>query len=287
MGSSRRKVGELERNKIYTMDCLEGMKLMEKESVDVIVTSPPYNIGKPYNSYNDKQPREKYLDWMEEVAIACKRVMKDDASFFLNVGGTLTDPWIPIDIAQRFRKHFVLQNVIIWVKSIAIPKEDIGNYPHIRGDIAVGHYRPVNSKRFHHNCFEYIFHFTKHGNVELDKLAIGVPYQDKSNIGRWKSAKIDLRDRGNVWFIPYETIQESRPHPTVFPVKLPEMCIKNHGLYKVDLVLDPFMGIGTTAVACVRLGVDFIGFEIDPTYVEIAEERINEEKRSLRLNEIL
>lgn len=281
------QAGKLERNKIYTMDCLEGMKLMEKNSVDVIVTSPPYNIGKPYNSYNDKQPREKYLDWMEEVAITCKEVMKDNASFFLNVGGTLTDPWIPLDIAQRFRKHFVLQNTIIWVKSIAIPKEDVGNYPHIRGDIAVGHYRPVNSKRFHHNCFEYIFHFTKYGDVELDKLAIGVPYQDKSNIGRWKSAKIDLRDRGNVWFIPYETIQESRPHPTVFPIKLPEMCIKVHGLHKVDLVLDPFMGIGTTAVACVRLGVDFIGFEIDPNYVKIAEERINEERRSFRLNKLI
>jgi site-specific DNA-methyltransferase (adenine-specific) len=284
--NSKKMVGNLERNKIYTMDCLEGMKLMERKSVDVIVTSPPYNIGKPYNSYNDKQPREKYLSWMEEVAKACKKVMKDDASFFLNVGGTLTDPWIPLDIAQRFRKFFVLQNVIIWVKSIAIPKEDIGSYPHIRSDIAVGHYRPVNSKRYHHNCHEYIFHFTKYGDVELDKLAIGVPYQDKSNIGRWKSAKIDLRDRGNVWFIPYETIQESRPHPTVFPVKLPEMCIKDHGLHKVDLVLDPFMGIGTTAIACIRLGVDFIGFEIDPGYVEIAEERIADEFKKPKLDKI-
>jgi len=271
-----------ERNKIYVMDCLEGMNLMEKSSVDVIVTSPPYNIGKPYGNYNDRMPRRKYLRWIEKVALACKRVMKDDASFFLNVGGTLGDPWIPMDIAQGLRKHFVLQNVIIWVKSIAIPKEDVGKYPHIRGDIAVGHYKPVSSRRYHHNCFEYIFHFTKHGKVELDKLAVGVPYQDKSNIGRWKSAKADLRDRGNVWFIPYETIKESRPHPSVFPVKLPEMCIKDHGLHKVDLVLDPFMGIGTTAVACIRLGVDWIGFEIDPEYVKIAERRIAVEKTKLR-----
>jgi len=275
------KVGKLERNRIYVMDCLEGMRLMDENSVDVIVTSPPYNIGKPYNSYHDRLPREKYLDWMEKVAIESKRVMKDDASFFLNVGGTLTDPWIPFDIAQRFRRHFVLQNVIIWVKSIAIQKEDVGDYPNILGDIAVGHYRPVNSKRFHHNQFEYIFHFTKNGDVELDKLAIGVPYQDKSNIERWKSVKADLRDRGNVWFIPYETIQEARPHPSVFPVKLPVMCIKDHGLNKVDLVLDPFMGIGTTAVASIRLGVDFIGFEIDPTYVKIANERISEELKRL------
>ncbi|MGC8578032.1 MAG: DNA-methyltransferase [Thermoproteota archaeon] len=272
----------MERNRIYVMDCLEGMKLMEEKSVDVVVTSPPYNIGKPYNHYHDKKPREQYLDWMEEVAKEIKRVMKDDASFFLNVGGTLTDPWIPLDIAQRMRKHFILQNVIIWVKSIAISKKDVGNYNNILGDIAVGHYRPVNSKKFHYNCFEYIFHFTKHGNVQLDKLAIGTPYQDKSNIKRW-SREADLRDRGNVWFIPYETIQEQRPHPAVFPVRLPEMCIKDHGLNKVDLVLDPFMGIGTTAVACIRLGVDFIGFEIDPSYVEVANEWISKEKRERRL----
>lgn len=264
------------------MDCLEGMKLLEEGCVDVIITSPPYNIGKPYGAYHDRRPRDEYLNWMEEVAIEAKRVMREEASFFLNVGGTLTDPWLPIDIAQSFRKHFILQNMIIWVKSIAIEKEDVGDYPHIVGDIAVGHYKPVQSQRYHHNCFEFIFHFTKSGKVELDKLSIGIPYQDKSNIKRWKSIKADIRDRGNVWFIPYETIQEARPHPSVFPVKLPEMCIKDHGLHKVKLVLDPFMGIGTTAIAAIRLGVDFIGFEINPKFVEIANERIARELMRLK-----
>lgn len=272
----------LEKNKIYLMDCLEGMKLLDEGCVDVIVTSPPYNIGKPYGTYDDKRPRDEYLNWMEEVAVEAKKVMRDEGSFFLNVGGTLTDPWLPLDIAQRFRKHLVLQNMIIWVKSIAIEKEDVGDYPNIIGDIAVGHYRPVQSQLYHHSCFEFIFHFTKSGKVSLDKLAIGVPYQDKSNIRRWKSSKVDLRDRGNVWFIPYETIQEARPHPSVFPVKLPEMCIKDHGLHKVRLVLDPFMGIGTTAIAAIRLGVDFIGFEINPQFVEIANERIAREIARLR-----
>jgi site-specific DNA-methyltransferase (adenine-specific) len=134
-------------------------------------------------------------------------------------------------------------------------------------------------KRFLHDCFEYIFHFSKNGDVELDRLAIGVPYQDKSNIGRWKSANQDLRCRGNTWFIPYETIwsrEKQRPHPSPFPPKLPEMCIKLHGLSKTKLVLDPFMGIGNTALACIKLGVDYIGFEIDESYVKIAERMIKE-----------
>jgi site-specific DNA-methyltransferase (adenine-specific) len=211
---------------------------------------------------------------MQTVAVACKTVLKSSGSFFLNVGGKPTDPWIALDLAHRFRDYFILQNTIHWVKSIAIPKEDVGSYPAITDDIAVGHYQPVNSKRYLSNCHEFIFHFTKTGEVEIDPLAIGVKYQDKSNIGRWKTAVKDLRGRGNTWFIPYETIQSSRSHPTIFPAKLPEMCMKLHGINKDMLVLDPFMGTGSTALACQKLGVDFIGFEIDAAYVAIANKAL-------------
>jgi site-specific DNA-methyltransferase (adenine-specific) len=269
----------LEINKIHSLDCIIGMQSMEPRSVDVIVTSPPYNIGIEYNTYQDSKLRIEYLDWMENVAKESKSVLRDNGSFFLNIGGTLKDPWIPIDVAERFRRHFVLQNTIHWIKSIAIPKEDVGIDVDIREDLAVGHYKPINSRRYHHDCHEYIWHFSKKGEVELDKISIGIPYQDKTNINRWKGTNgSDKRDRGNTWFIPYETIRESRPHPSTFPTKLPEMCIKDHGLNKTKLVLDPFMGIGTTAVACVRLAVNFIGFEIDEHYIEIANERIQSEK---------
>ena len=207
-----------------------------------------------------------------------RRVLSDEGSFFLNVGSKPSDPWTPLDIAQRMRRHFVMQNVIHWVKSIAISKKDVGKYPNISGDIAVGHYKPIGGKRFLHDNHEYIFHFTKTGKVALDRLGIGVPYQDKSNIGRWRSANQDKRCRGNTWFIPYETIwdrQSQRPHPSTFPVALPEMCIKVHGLSKTSLVLDPFMGIGSTAIACLRLGVPCVGFEIDQKYLEVASTRIH------------
>ncbi len=261
-------------NTIHTVDCIRGMRRLHDRSIDIIVTSPPYNIGKDYNSYDDRQPREEYLDWLEAVAAEARRVLKDDGSFFLNIGGKPTDPWIPFDAIQRFRPYYELQNVIHWVKSIAIEKADVGNYEAVAGDIAVGHYQPVNSPRYLSQCHEHIFHFTTHGAVHLNKPAIGVAYQDKSNIGRWKSAQQDLRDRGNTWFIPYRTIRSSRPHPTTFPEKLPEMCIRLHGYSPDTIVLDPFMGIGSTALACIRLGVNYIGFEIDPGYCAIAEERL-------------
>ena len=115
------------------------------------------------------------------------------------------------------------------------------------------------------------------GDVVLDRLAVGVPYQDKSNIGRWKGAKKDLRDRGNTWFIPYQTIwdkETQRPHPSTFPMALPEMCIRLHGLTRVRKVLDPFMGIGSTALACIETGKPCIGFDVDEKYLQVAKERI-------------
>ena len=270
-----------DRNKIYLMDCIEGMRtLLDPGEVDVIVTSPPYNLGVKYNKYDDTIPRSEYLDWMEEVGRECKRVLNKDGSFFLNIGDKSIDPWVALEVAFRLRRLFTLQNTIHWIKSIAISKSDVGNYPNMRGDIAVGHYKPINSQRFLNRCHEYIFHFTKRGNVKLDKLSIGVPYQDKTNVVRWNHAKKDLRDRGDTWFIPYKTIwsrEKQRPHPSTFPPKLPEMCIKLHGVNRVKLVLDPFMGLGNTALACIRLGLDYIGFDIDGTYVKMAEERIKSE----------
>ncbi len=274
--SGERDDGGMPLDTVLNMDCIEGMGALPEGSIDVIVTSPPYNIGKEYRAYDDNRPRREFLAWLGSVFAECRRVLADDGSFFLNVGGKPSDPWIPTDIALEARDHFHLQNVIHWVKSIAIPCDSVGKACGIERDLAVGHYKPVNSDRYLSSCQEYIFHLTKGGSTPIDKLAVGVEYQDKSNIRRWASGAGGLRDRGNTWFIPYETIQTSRPHPTVFPDKLPEMCIMLHGVDETTVVMDPFMGTGSTAVAAVRLGVRFVGFEIDPDYVDIAQERITQ-----------
>jgi site-specific DNA-methyltransferase (adenine-specific) len=142
-----------------------------------------------------------------------------------------------------------------------------------------GHFKPINSQRFLNDCHEYVFHFTKSGRVGLNRLSLGVPYQDKSNIARWSHTRgNDLRCRGNTWFVPYETIQnreKERPHPATFPVKLAEWCIKLHGASRARSMLDPFLGIGNSAVAAQCCGVkNFIGFEIDDAYLAEAKRRI-------------
>ncbi|MDH2900576.1 MAG: site-specific DNA-methyltransferase [archaeon] len=266
----------------FLEDCLEGMRLNLKDrSVDIVVTSPPYNIGMKYGKHEDNLPRQKYLEWMGKLGEEVKRALRDDGSFFLNIGNTPKNQWIAWDVAASLREKFVLQNVIHWVKSIAIKKEDVGNYPNMIGDVSVGHFKPIVSKRFLNDCHEYIFHFTKFGETKLEKLSIGVPYQDKTNIGRWKTATSDNRDRGNTWFIPYETIQRKseRPHPATFPSRLPEMCIRLHGVRKGVKVVDPFSGIGSTALASLKLGVWFIGFEIDKEYLDESISRVLSAKK--------
>ena len=263
---------------IHQMDCVEGMDtLLSPGSIDVVVTSPPYNLGIRYGTHDDSAPREEYLAWCDRWAQSVKQVLSAEGSFFLNVGGKPTDPYVPFDVLAVMRRHFVLQNVIHWVKSIAIMREDVGRYPGLETDLMVGHYKPINSPRFVNDCHEYIFHLTRTGSVPLDRLAIGVPYRDKSNIGRWKGAGADVRCRGNTWFLPYPTIQHrdrDRPHPASFPPALPDRCLRLHGLSRVRQALDPFMGLGSTAVACAQLGIPCVGFELDPGYHQDALERV-------------
>ena len=265
--------------RFYLGDCVETLSQLPAGSVEAIVTSPPYNLGIQYRSYDDTIPRDHYLAWTSGWITAAARVLAEDGSLFLNVGAKPTDPWTALDVAQAVRPHLQLQNTIHWIKSIAIEKDAAGARAGLKADLAVGHYKPINSQRFLHDCHEFVFHFTKHGRTTIERRAIGVRYQDASNIGRWQGAADGLRCRGNTWFIPYETIQsreKDRPHPATFPPRLPAMCLKLHGQGRIGTVADPFMGLGSTALACLELGLDFVGMEMDRTYLDEAVERARE-----------
>ena len=256
--------------KLYRGDCLDLMDSLS--NLDVIVTSPPYNLDIKYRSYKDSRSRDEFLNWMSNVAKSMKTCLKESGSLFLNVGSSNKDPWIAFDIANQFRSHFVLQNNIVWVKSHTTKYKDIG-------EINFGHFKPINSKRYSNHLFEHVFHFTKNGDVHVDRLALGAAYTDKSNSKRWKSAG-DKRCRGNIWCIPYETIKsrdkDRGGHPATFPPQLAEWAIRFHGLKNGMLVYDPFVGTGSSLVAAYQLGAMGIGSDLDDEYLKMAEKRLPE-----------
>lgn len=299
-------------NIIHLQDCVAGMLALPAKSVDIVTTSPPYNLGIDYGTYQDNKPRQDYLAWLNQVFIAVNHCLKDDGHFWLNMGYSNIDPWVGMDVANVARQHFVLQNNFVWVKSIAIDNK------------TSGHFKPINSNRFSNPTWEHLFHFTKTGAIPCDKLAIGVPYMWDCNIdnsgrirGRLakkygftdikdynknadditkkkfeddlavklanKKPKADTRCRGNSWFVPYDTIANREKHrgshPATFPVALIENCIKFSGIQS-GILLDPFMGSGTSAVAAIHCGLEYVGFDIDQDYKQFAEDRIADELKN-------
>ncbi len=256
-------------------DCLQGMKKLEDSTVDLVVTSPPYNLGIAYGQYDDNSNRLEFIEWCQDWALEIRRVMTDQASFFLNVGAAPSNPLLPHQIILALTEggpEFILQNTFHWVKSISIETRS-------GQTVSAGHFKPINSKRYVNDCHEYVFHLTRTGNVPLERRAGGVEYADKSNIARWShTGGQDKRCRGNNWFLPYDTIKsrdEDRPHPATFPIGLVEQCIRLHGVDETRHLLDPFLGIGTSALAAQRMKLEnFTGFEIDQYYLSVAQERL-------------
>ena len=240
------------------------MSLVQDASVKVCVTSPPYFRRKSYETQYDTY--EEYRKYLSPVWKECARVLRDDGLLFVNVGDSFENQFKSHEIARDLEKEggFEILQAVIWVK---------------------GHHSPVQGTKHLNHLFEYIFIFSKpRSGYNLNRLAIGIPYKDKSNIGRWKVAKQDLRCRGDVWYINYETVQarSQKLHEAIFPKELPMLCIKLASADQNDLVLDPFLGSGTTILAANELGHPSIGYEMNQDYEKIIRQKLSN-VRDLRI----
>ncbi len=254
----------------------EDMSEIEDESIDVIITSPPYNRGKKYTSddgeiHDDKMEENEYLSFLTEIWKECYRVAKMSAVFFLNIGDSAVDQGKSEKVATSTENESWLRiQDIVWVKSF----------------LGKGHYTPSGGSRRLNNLWEHVYLFVKNKNeYKIDSKAIGIPYTDKSNIGRYSDK--DLRDPGNVWLIPYvkttgATIKKG--HEAPFPIGLPYRCIKM--VPNAETVLDPFGGTCSTLAACLKLGVKGYAYEKYPR-VEVIKSRISEGKNFLESEENL
>jgi len=221
------------------------MSELENDSVDLIVTSPPY---KEEDGFSYQVMREVFGD--------CFRVLKQDGLLFMNFGHLAGHKHRPFRTAELCEYvGFTWVDTIVWTK-------------HQRGE---GHFTPFQGNKRLNNLWEPIFMFSKGSDYQLDRLAIGVEFTDKSNIRRFHGpAGSDLRCRGNVWFIPYDTItlKEQKTHKDRFPLNLPRWCILLANLEPKSLILDPFCGSGTTLRAANQLGHRAVGYEINEDCVD-------------------
>ena len=243
----------VENNKIYNEDCLKTLKLMEDNSVDLILTSPPYNIGIDYDTYDDKKDWKEYYKWCGEWLEQCYRVLKSD-------GRIAIDHYLSLGTGEyRTAPIAKLYNIM----------DDIGFKHHsiaVWTDITLARRTAWGS---------WLSASSPYINSPYEGVLID--YKDKwkkENKGESTIKKEDfIKLTRGVWDIKTETRGLTKAN---FSIDFASKII-NLLSYKDDVVYDPFMGSGTTAIACIRSGRKYIGSEISPNYWEVANDRIKVE----------
>jgi DNA modification methylase len=237
---------------------------MDVNSVDLIFTSPPYFNAKEYSHYNTYSD---YLDWLKQVFSECYSVLKCGRMCCVNISVVIEPRVKQSEESKRIALPFHFVNLmetigfkfledIIWVKPDGSAKNRNGRFFQDRQPVQ---YKPniVN---------EYIFVFQKPMNGLIDKIVRNYTGDIKE-----KSLVKDGYERTNVWYINPETKSK---HPAPFPLELSDKIIKYYS-YVNDTVLDPFMGSGTTAISAINLNRNYIGFEKESIYCDMANKRIN------------
>lgn len=251
----------MEFNKIYNMDCVEGMKMIEDGSIDLTVTSPPYDNLRKYNGFS--------FDF-ESVAKELYRVTKD--------GGVVV--WVVGDSTINGSESGTSFKQALYFKEIGFKLHDTMIY--------MKKTPPLTHKRYEQE-FEYMFVFVKGKIKTFNPILIPKKYMDKRKnkaFGRNKdnshdlgfSSKKEMRIKGNIWEYLVGGGKSTKDkiafkHPAIFPDKLAEDHILSWS-NENDVVLDPFMGSGTTAKMAILNNRNYIGFEISEEYCKIAKERI-------------
>jgi adenine-specific DNA-methyltransferase len=251
--------GELPMNTVEQMDCVIGMQHLQEESVDLIVTSPPYNIGK---SYETKSDLASYLSWQREVIHACERVLRVGGSIVYQVGNYIDKGAVyPLDCLLF---HYFLEcgliprNRIIW------------HFEH-----------GLHCKNRFSGRYETALWFSKGEDYtfNLDSVRVPQKYPGKKhykgpNKGQLSGNPLG-KNPGDVWIIP--NVKHNHPektdHECQFPLDLIRPLMKalsNPG----DVILDPFMGSGTVAVGAVELSRSYVGFELLAKNVELTKQRV-------------
>lgn len=242
----------MKRDIIYCKDS-RNMSEVDDGSIQLIVTSPPYNVGKEYDNYHDQQDLETYLALLNEVWKECIRVLCKGGRIAINIANINRTPYIPLNAyitRQMVDLGMLMRGEIIWDKGASVGVSTAwGSFARASNPVL-------------RDLHEYIMVFSKESfALESERNNSGISNKDFVNWTR------------SIWEFPTESAARVG-HPSPFPEELPRRLIllyTNEG----DLVLDPFIGSGTTATAAKKLARHYIGYDISERYCQIARERID------------
>jgi len=229
---------------ITKIDCLEGLKQLSNQSIDIIITSPPYNIGnvhhtgrKKHYPYQDDMDEQNYQNWQIQVLNECYRVLKDDGSMFYNHKNRIKNGRQISPYEWIFKTPFITKQEIVWINGTS-------NFINIR-------FYPFT---------ERVYWLTKNNKT---KLINTIRHTEVFNINEW------------------QPVGTKGVHTRAFPERMVEdilECFPN-----AQIVLDPFAGSGTTLYVAKTKDKHFIGFENNEKYVQLAKERIKQAGKQQKL----
>ena len=251
----------LKPNEIYTGDCLELIKSLDNNSIDLVWFSPPYwNLHKYSNEAKEignNQSLDAYLKCLIDLSNECFRVLKPTGNLVINIMDLVREnkPLLLSDKLIYSIQNFLLVEKIVW---------------HIRNKM------PVASNKRLVNKYEWLIHWGKSDDYFVDIDAVREPHSEYAakDKRKWKW-NIKGKNCGNMWDIPaYRVSGKRKFHQAAFPIELSGRVVKCW-CPEGGIVLDPFVGSGTTCISAQKLNRQHIGFELSPEYAEIARERLN------------
>lgn len=248
------------------MDCLEGLKCLKDNSIDLCITSPPYNVdlGKnkyndnPYDLYNDNKDHHEYITWMESIFKELYNKLKSGGRVCINIGDGKNGSVPTSSDITYFMTHnlnYIPMTHIVWEKS------QVGNRT------SWGSFASPSCPSFP-TPFEHILVFAK----ENKKLQ----YKGETDLTKQEFIDWSL----SLWRFAPETRQKKFGHPAMFPEELPRRCIKMFSWVGAT-VIDIFSGMGTTCKVAKDLNRNYIGFELSQTYCDLSKDRIGENKAEM------
>lgn len=246
-------------NKIFCEDVLNGINKIPDNSIDLIVADPPYCLGKDYGNNSDKKKPKEYLEWTYKWIDAVFPKLKETGSLYI----FLTWKYSP-EIFSYIKTKMTMMNEIIWDRKV----------PSMGG-----------STRSFTSVHDTIGFFVKSKNYYFDLDSVRIPYDEETKKARTRSIFVGKKwlelgyNPKDLWSIAriHAQAPERENHPTQKPLELINRIVLSSSP-KNGLVLDPFMGSGTTAISCIKNERNYIGFELNPAYCNIIEERIKKTK---------